>query len=602
MIEIGHVTAVVGIEITIKANTNSNLETHFFRGAAFKGVSIREFIAIDHGFREVVCLVEGEYLDDRVKEGDGPEQHYVRKLKVRPIGYFEDGKFSDGIKFLPKIGDIAKLIPEANVEKIFEPKDGGGFSIGKLLKEEIEISLPWKDLFNTHIGIFGNTGSGKSNTLAKLLTTLFDLKVERMVGKSKFVVIDFNGEYTGGQICDENYKSVTKLSTRRKDSDRYALSDSEFWDAETLGILFQATANTQKPFLRRIISGRQRFAEVPNSLKRFLRATLERVLKSKDPSLEALEQIKHLARLLCADKLSDALNEVGLRSGYNIDSFHVLPDVGKNWRFLSQEEYEGFVEEQFLSEVDDINIEEISGISELQLRANLQIVRDALGGAVQYEHIQPLLRRIESFKGDLEKVISVGDEAGEQEKPLQVISFREVKQDIKKIVPILIAKQLYEHHKKTSTSPPSSTVHLVVDEAHNILSTQSSRESESWKDYRLELFEEIIKEGRKFGMFIILSSQRPSDISATIVSQVHNFFIHRLVNDRDLALLDNTISTLDSVSKSQIPSLPKGACVVTGTTFDIPMLLQVDRLDVIREPDSRDVDLDVLWGDSDIIV
>ncbi len=602
MVEIGHVTAVVGIEITIKANTNSNLETHFFRGAAFKGVSIREFIAIDHGFREVVCLVEGEYLDDRMKEGDGPEQHYVRKLKVRPIGYFEDGIFSDGIKFLPKIGDIAKLIPEVNVEKIFEPKDGGGFSIGKLLKEEIQISLPWKDLFNTHVGIFGNTGSGKSNTLAKLLTTLFDLKVERMVGKSKFVVIDFNGEYSGGQICDENYKSVTKLSTRRKDSDRYALSDSEFWDAETLGILFQATTNTQKPFLRRIISGRQRFAEVPNSLKRFLRATLERVLKSKDPSLEALEQIKHLARLLDADELSEALDEVGLRSGYNIDSFHVLPEAGKNWRFLSQEEYEDFVEERFLSEVDDINIDEISGIRELQLRANLQIVRDALGGAVQYDHIQPLLRRIESFKGDLEKVISVEDEAVEKVKPLQVISFREVKQDIKKIVPILIAKQLYEHHKKTSTSPPSSTVHLVVDEAHNILSTQSSRESESWKDYRLELFEEIIKEGRKFGMFIILSSQRPSDISATIVSQVHNFFIHRLVNDRDLALLDNTISTLDSVSKSQIPSLPKGACVVTGTTFDIPMLLQVDRLDVTREPDSRDVDLDELWGDSDIII
>lgn len=602
MIEIGHVTAVVGIEITIKANTTSNLETHFFRGAAFKGVSIREFIAIDHGFREVVCLVEGEYLDDRMKEGEGPEQHYVRKLKVRPIGYFEDGKFSDGIKFLPKIGDIAKLIPEVDIEKIFEPKDGGGFSIGKLLKEEIQISLPWKDLFNTHVGIFGNTGSGKSNTLAKLLTTLFDLKVERMVGKSKFVVIDFNGEYSGGQICDENYKSVTKLSTRRKDSDRYALCDSEFWDAETLGILFQATTNTQKPFLRRIIYGRQRFAEVPNSLKRFLRATLERVLKSKDPSLEALEQIKNLARLLDADDLSEALDEVGLRSGYNIDSFHVLPDVGKNWRFLSQEEYEEFVDERFLSAVDDIKIDEISGISELQIRANLQIVRDALGGAVQYEHIQPLLRRIESFKGDLEKVISVGDEAGEKDKPLQVISFREVKQDIKKIVPILIAKQLYEHHKKTSTSPPSSTVHLVVDEAHNILSTQSSRESESWKDYRLELFEEIIKEGRKFGMFIILSSQRPSDISATIVSQVHNFFIHRLVNDRDLALLDNTISTLDSVSKSQIPSLPKGACVVTGTTFDIPMLLQVDRLDVTREPDSRDVDLDELWGDSDIII
>lgn len=599
MIEIGHVTAVLGTEITIKANTNSNLETHFFNGFSYKGVSIREFIAIDHGFREVVCIVEGEYLDDRIKEGNGPEQHYVRKLRVRPIGYFEDDKFLDGIKFLPKIGDIAKLIPEGRVRKIFEAKEDEEFSIGKLLKEDLKISLPWKDLFNTHIGIFGNTGSGKSNTLASLLTKLFDRKAKYMAGKSKFVVIDFNGEYTGAQICREEYKSVLKLSTRHSGSDRFLLRSDEFWDAETLGILFQATANTQKPFLRRAVSGRRRFVSVPNSLKRFLRATLERVLKSKNPSLEALEQIKHIARMLNAEELSAALDQVGLRSKTNVDGFHVLPETGSNWYFLSQDEYAEFVEEKFLSKIDRIKIDDLSGIGELQLRANLQIVRDVLTGTAQYDHIQPLLRRIESLKEDLERVIEVHDVVDDLTKPLQVVSLREVKQDIKKILPILIAKQLYEHHKQSSTSPPTATVHLVVDEAHNILSTQSARESESWKDYRLELFEEIIKEGRKFGMFIILSSQRPSDISATIVSQIHNFFIHRLVNDRDLSLLDNAISTLDSISKSQIPSLPKGACVLTGTTFEIPMIMQVDRLSVDREPDSRDVDLVKLWNDRD---
>lgn len=124
------------------------------------------------------------------------------------------------------------------------------------------------------------------------------------------------------------------------------------------------------------------------------------------------------------------------------------------------------------------------------------------------------------------------------------------------------------------------------------LSQQSNREAESWKDYRLELFEEIIKEGRKFGIFLTIASQRPADISPTIVSQLHNYFIHRLVNDRDLALLENTISTLDSLSKAQIPTLPQGACVVTGTTFEIPMLIQVERLPKSKEPDSADVNLD----------
>ncbi len=139
-------------------------------------------------------------------------------------------------------------------------------------------------------------------------------------------------------------------------------------------------------------------------------------------------------------------------------------------------------------------------------------------------------------------------------------------------------------------------MHLTIDEAHNVLSMQSTGEHESWKDYRLELFEEIIKEGRKFGMFLTLSSQRPADISPTIMSQIHNFFIHRLVNDRDIFLLENTITTLDGLSKGLIPNLAKGCCVVTGTSFDIPKIIQFNRLKEAHQPDSDDVNLTKLWA------
>jgi DNA helicase HerA-like ATPase len=178
---------------------------------------------------------------------------------------------------------------------------------------------------------------------------------------------------------------------------------------------------------------------------------------------------------------------------------------------------------------------------------------------------------------------------------LTVISLKKCSNEIKKVLPLLIAKHFYNEHKNEVRNPPDKTFHLIVDEAHNILSAQSTREHESWKDYRLELFEEIIKEGRKFGMFITVSSQRPADISPTIVSQLHNFFIHRLVNDRDLFLLENTITTLDGLSKGLIPNLAKGCCVVTGTSFELPMVLQIDVLKKDKQPDSEDVDLVRLW-------
>jgi len=287
-IQIGEVVAVMGVEVSVRAFENSNHETHFYKGKKFKGISIREFVSISHGFREIVCSVEGEYLDERNYEVEASEKLFARKLKLRPIGFFEDDEFRDGIKYLPKIGDIARLLSEQQVGSIFDTKSSDGYVIGKLLKEDLPVSLPWKKLFNSHLGIFGNTGSGKSNTLTKLFTVLFDNKLQSIGTNSKFVVLDFNGEYTGDQIVGTDHKKIVRLTTRNSDGDRFTIRDDEFWDAETLGILFQATTNTQKPFLRRTISGRTRYIDVPDSLTHYARTTIRRVLCSTDPSVEAL--------------------------------------------------------------------------------------------------------------------------------------------------------------------------------------------------------------------------------------------------------------------------------------------------------------------------
>lgn len=589
-IQIGEVVAVMGVEVSVRAFENSNHETHFFNGQKFKGISIREFVSISHGFREIVCTVEGEYLDERNYELEASEKLFTRKLKLRPIGYFEDDVFKDGIKYLPKIGDVAKLLSEQQVGSIFESKSSDGYVIGKLLKEDLPVALPWQKLFNSHLGIFGNTGSGKSNTLTKLFTVLFANKLHSIGPHSKFVVLDFNGEYTSDQLVGADHKKVVRLTTRNAEGDRFKIHDDEFWDAETLGILFQATTNTQKPFLRRTIFGRARFIDVPASLSQYARATIRRVLSSTDPSVEALEQVKSLVKQMPdAENLAELVGKVGWNNTNR--SFYLI--VEGQTRYPDNAAH---FDEIFEPQIAQIDLQNLTGFTELQVRASLQLINDAQFGSAQYEHIQPLLRRIDALKEEFSRVISVGELGDDEDRLVTVISLRECKQDVKKILPILIAKHFYEQHRSVVTSPPSTTLHLIVDEAHNILSQQSNREAESWKDYRLELFEEIIKEGRKFGVFLTLASQRPADISPTVVSQLHNYFIHRLVNDRDLALLENTISTLDSLSRGQIPTLPQGACVVTGTSFDIPMLMQVDKLPKEQEPDSSDVNLVELWS------
>ena len=243
------------------------------------------------------------------------------------------------------------------------------------------------------------------------------------------------------------------------------------------------------------------------------------------------------------------------------------------------------------------NIDHLTVTEKLKIIVNLHLIYCLAYGRVNFEHINPLIQRIITRSSFIEKTIYVCDE----EKPwslVNVISLRNCNLEAKKMLPLLIAKQLYNRHKEESSDDNNinSTIHLIIDEAHNVLSLQSTREEEFWKDYRLEVFEEIIKEGRKFGFYLTLASQRPYDISPTIISQVHNYFIHRLVNDQDLKMIGNTINSLDSVSKQQIPNLAPGQCIITGTSFDMPLLVQVDKLSKEKSPSSDNANLIKLWS------
>lgn len=583
---VGEVVAIEGTAVTIRIFDDSNKDSLFLGGRRFKGVSIREYLLIRRGFRDIVCIVQGEFLDERRFYEDQSNIYFIRKVSVKPVGYMEAGKFTEGIKYLPMIKDSAYLIEEQSVASIYTKNNTPGLIIGKLLKEEIPIALPWQRLFNSHIGIFGNTGSGKSNTLTKLYTALFEAKANEFAGKSRFILLDFNGEYTNDQLIGPQQKRVLKLRTADDRGDKLPIASGEFWHADTQAILFQATANTQRPFLSRIVIGWEKFGNIQNSLARYFQTTFERAFSSAAPRPEFLDLLRRICSIAGAAQLEATLGTIKWIG--NLSSFRIDPNIYFN--------ADGATYNNVLrAEVEAVAFPDINAFDEFTIRAHLQLARDLMAGFVQFEHIQPLLKRAEATIAHLKKVVKVGGEHTE-DRVLTVISLRNCNQEVKKILPLLIAKHYYNQHRLVVDSPPDRTMHLIIDEAHNILSEQSAREHEVWRDYRLELFEEIIKEGRKFGMFLTLSSQRPADISPTIVSQLHNFFIHRLVNERDLFLIDNTISTLDQMSKSQIPNLSRGCCVVTGTAFDLPMTLQIDVLERSKQPDSEDVDLSVLWA------
>jgi DNA helicase HerA-like ATPase len=218
-------------------------------------------------------------------------------------------------------------------------------------------------------------------------------------------------------------------------------------------------------------------------------------------------------------------------------------------------------------------------------------------GMHRLDFVGPLIGRINNRFGMLNEVINIEQsesfEIFGHTKPISIIDLSELSNEIKKLITLLYAKSLYSNARRLKKEDAS--LHIVIDEAHNVLSYSSSRESQDWRDHRLEVFEEIIKEGRKFGVFLTIASQRPYEISETITSQLHNYFIHRLVNQNDLLMVGKSVPFIDELSAKNVQILPVGYCIVAGQAFDAPITVKIDELEDGCRPKSENRNLVSMW-------
>lgn len=609
---VGFVVEIEGTRVRARMLANTNNLTYYRNGQVYRGIGIGEYVGIQRGPYKLVGKVVHEYLKDINQDFDNQEfatNRFIREIDISIIGAFRNNKFKFGISIFPQI--FAEIIL-LNSDEIYQVLTGNrknswsSINIGKTIPEGIGYSVDLGDLFNTHFAIFGNTGSGKSNTLAKLYTELFTFyqKRTRDFNDSKFIFLDFNGEYTKPNTLTPD-KLVLKLDTSVKEGvDKIKLPKSEFWDPEMLSILFLATKQTQEPFLRSTLNFFKPEQEVIDKEKmiQFLVKAFQQVFLSSHKDEKSLELLKIVVNDLNVKLSENKESSIWLTAKWNgttHDYYYVKPKENTVHCYFS--EIENFQEKVQNDLTEEGVLNENNWIDNplvlLSVLVHLEMIYKLSYGYNQFEFINPLLTRIESRKKMFNKIIQVSDEDNFMNTFCTVISLRNVNREAKDIIPLLVSRYIYRFQKRRvqNLDKIDKIINLIIDEAHNILSVGKNREADKWQDYRLDVFEEIIKEGRKFGFYLIIASQRPADISATIVSQMHNFIIHRLVNENDLRMLDYSLNSLDRVSKSAIPTLVPGSAIFTGTSFPLPVMVQVDALDQKKSPQSDNVDLNAIW-------
>lgn len=599
--KIGIVQSVSGREVKVRVDKQKNLPHIIYNGALIKNISVGGYIKIVNGFNVFIAKIDGEYItvDDKVSANnyESAEDRVCRFLICSLLGYLTTSKFVRGIKQLPLIDNECYILSNEEFRKIhsFVNKETDKIiEIGTLASDEYTpISLGVQKLFSSHVGIFGNTGSGKSYTLAKLYRQLF-LKYEGSTSfkqNSKFLFIDFNGEYSGKNAIVSG-KQVYNLSTR-KSKDKIPFPKEALLDLDTLCIFASATEKTQRPFINRCIEY-YHFIKDDNHLKNTLRLMVEEVLLMADKTKS--EQLLDYIEQILPDYVDNNGQKRSLHSGLSYQNKYQYYFLGADTHNNLQDYPEKAKETLYYKQVDNY-IHPESFIEYFIHIMYLKLIRDVLDNRAMNEHISPAINKLKSMVKDIGNLIDFDGDDFWHNNNIVVVNLDDVNQDSKKMIPLLLCNNLYKNHKKQKENN-LTYLNIIIDEAHNILSYQSNRESDTWKDYRLEVFEEIIKEGRKFGVFMTIASQRPSDISSTIVSQLHNYFIHRLVNDEDIEKVGQTISFLDKVSKESLPILSTGVCVIAGQLVEMPIVVQIGTIEDEFKPDNETIDIVSKWSKS----
>lgn len=585
VLRVGEVCAVEGRRIFVLVDAQKNVSDLLLDGEILKNISVNSFVEIRKGFLSIIGKIDGERVEAVPTAGRDGASGFRRTVTISLSGYIDEtGRFVGGTRELPLLGNEAYVLTPAMLQVVHRlvPAGEAAVDVATHYDDGFQVALPVDGLFNSHIAIFGNTGSGKSNTLARLYTelvsTLSARNADAFRQNARFLLFDFNGEFSAPD-CITREKAVFALSTRHDNGQRLPLGLGGLLDLETVAILCDATEKTQKPFLRRALRRltRIRSAEDPAGYTRgMLRRQVTEMFQMTDRTRtsQLQEQFRGLLRGEDGDD-GDLFADVewhGQQSSFRMRATNVF--------FRSDPAH--IQETQLYRAAADYAIPE-GVLAPVFAALQLQLIDDVLANHAQHEHIAPAFTRLKAREPDIAKLFDLQGAGNLWQSNFVVLNLNDVNIEMKKTIPLLVAKAEYARHKQDGVG---RTLTVLIDEAHNILSTESFREAESWKDYRLETFEEIIKEGRKFGVFVTISSQRPSDISPTIASQAHNYFIHRLINQLDLKAIASAVSYIDKLAEESIPTLPTGACIFSGVASGMPIRLSIKPLPSNARPQS----------------
>ena len=559
----------------------------------------------------------------------------LRKMRVNPLGFLKtDGnqfQFKRGIQTFPSVGEPVLIPTDEQLCAIVESGEKRRVKIGTSpLAANADVWIDPDRLFGRHLAVLGNTGSGKSCSVAGLIQWSLNAAKSEENGNpnARFIVLDPNGEYA------KVFKDKERVFQVGDESNPLQVP-LWFWNSAEWCSFTQASAKAQVPLLKRTLrSMRNEEFEVETDpkieAKRFVGIILQSTIASKN-SGEPYKQYPH--NMNFTERLSVWKQSI---DNYNGNLTENLDDLSnqmntlvsghkkiKSNGFVNYSEYQSTEIDILLSQLRTAH-QSLGGTEQDLLPKNEDIPVKFKGDVFvnflealaqetgKEQYIEFLLARIRTMLADTRMKNIIGDSVditleqwlenyigndNADDGCVTVIDLSLVPAEIVHIITSVIARMTFEalqrYRKINGKSLPTV---LVMEEAHTFVKRyKEDSENQNASSICCQIFEKIAREGRKFGLGLVLSSQRPSELSPTVLSQCNSFLLHRISNDRDQERLHCLVPDNLRGLLRELPSLPSQQAILLGWAAELPIMVRMNDLSDEERPHSDDPDFWNVW-------
>lgn len=523
------------------------------------------------------------------------------------LGEIKNSKFTPGISKKPYYMSVCRIIRNDELPIIVGNTNEKSVYIGRLSQYNgYQVYAKVNDLFSNHFAILGNTGSGKSHGMARLLQNVFsDTTYPK---NANFFLFDAYGEYNDTFIFND--KNVSKVYTTKVEefSDaRTELLKIPLWllDVDDIALLLNATKSTQLPIIEKALKLVGVFARNEEEIITYKNDIIAKALNELLYSGGTPSQIR--------DQIFAVLTSFNTKD-LNLDAKVVVPGWTRPLRQCLIIDKDGKLQEmQLLGEFfnsfikEDLKLELPDGtfpftLEHLNQAFDFALISEGiLKSDKVYDDNHVLKVRLESLMNgsykeyfNIDKYITkeqfidslVKSKDGEKK---QIINFNisYVDDRFAKVLVKIISKLLFEYSLALDNRA-SFPIHILLEEAHRYVQNDNDINILGYN-----IFERITKEGRKYGVILGMISQRPSEISETAISQCTNFLVFRMQHPKDLNYIREMVPNITEEMVPKFKVLQPGNCVAFGVAFKLPMQLKLDMPS--PTPLSQNIDISKCW-------